>query len=102
MGLRAPQGRRGGFGGTVNDVVFAMCGGALRAYLEDINQLPERSLVAMVPISLRRPDSTSPHEGNAFGSILCDLRTDSDDPGSRYQSIVHSQTSEATFRAALP
>ena len=43
-------------GATVNDVVLAMCAGALRAYLTDQNALPEKPLVAMVPVSLRTAD----------------------------------------------
>ena len=40
-------------GGTVNDVVLAMCSGALRRYLLSQNELPRHSLKAMVPVSLR-------------------------------------------------
>ena len=40
-------------GVTVNDVVLAMCAGALRAYLLEQNALPDTPLVAMVPVSLR-------------------------------------------------
>ena len=38
---------------TVNDVVMALCSGALRSYLVQHKALPERSLIAAVPISLR-------------------------------------------------
>ena len=38
------------------DAVLAMCSGALRRYLMSANALPQESLKAMVPISLRRPD----------------------------------------------
>lgn len=40
-------------GATLNDVVLAVCGGALRAYLAKRGALPEDSLVAAVPVSLR-------------------------------------------------
>lgn len=77
---------------TVNDVVLAMCGAALRDYLLDVHQLPERSLIAMVPISLRRPGSDMEGSvgGNAFGSILCDLRTDDVDAATRLASIART------------
>jgi WS/DGAT/MGAT family acyltransferase len=40
-------------GATVNDAVLAICGGALRKYLQDKRELPEHSLLAMAPISVR-------------------------------------------------
>ncbi len=63
-----------GFGGTVNDVVLAMCSGALRTWLADLGALPEASLVAMVPMSLR--DGDTPEDGNALAAILANLGTD--------------------------
>jgi diacylglycerol O-acyltransferase / wax synthase len=79
-------------GCSVNDVVLAMCGSALRDYLLDIEELPDRSLIAMVPISLRRPgsDMEGSAGGNAFGSILCDLRTDDVDAVTRLESIART------------
>jgi len=76
-------------GASVNDVVLSVCGAALRAYLEEIGSLPERSLVAMVPVSLRRPDAVfASGEGNAFGAILCDLETREPDAGVRLGSVA--------------
>lgn len=43
----------------VNDVVLAMCGRALRKFLVSHDQDPERSLVASVPISIRREGDNS-------------------------------------------
>jgi diacylglycerol O-acyltransferase / wax synthase len=47
---------RAAFGGTVNDVVLALCTGALRRYLIDRSELPMDPLVAMVPMSVRAED----------------------------------------------
>lgn len=44
-------GRR--LGGTVNDVLLAVCGGALRRYLLQQGELPQESLVAGMPVSLK-------------------------------------------------
>lgn len=76
-------------GTTINDVVLAMSSGALRTYLTDLDALPEDSLVAMVPVSLRLSDSktASAEGGNATGLIMVRLSTDQTDPGIRLQAI---------------
>lgn len=87
-------------GGTVNDVGLAMAGAALRAYLDELDRLPDRSLIAMVPISVRREgDSFAEGEGNAFGAMLCDLGTNHADPVARVESIL-GQTRAAKERFA--
>ncbi len=55
-------------GGTVNDVVLALCAGALRNYLLGKGVLPEKGLVAMVPISVRTDDQKG-DMGNRVSSI---------------------------------
>ena len=40
-------------GTTLNDVVLAMCSGAMRTYLDELGELPDTSLVAMVPVALQ-------------------------------------------------
>jgi WS/DGAT/MGAT family acyltransferase len=73
---------------TVNDVALAMCGGALRRYLLELEALPDDSLIAMVPVSLRDGNSgITDGEGNAFGSILCDLATNETDAAVRLDTI---------------
>jgi diacylglycerol O-acyltransferase / wax synthase len=70
---------------TVNDVVLAMCSGALRRYLRDLDELPEKPLVAALPVSL----GTS-GEGNRLGAILVTLATDEPDPATRLARIKAS------------
>jgi WS/DGAT/MGAT family acyltransferase len=71
---------------TVNDVILAMSSGALRAYLLEQGALPDRDLVAMTPVSLRREDSGA-DSGNAVGTILCNLATTEPDAGERLAKI---------------
>jgi len=75
---------------TVNDVVLAMCAGALRQYLLDLGALPERPLVAAVPVSLRGRGGGGSDGGNAVGIILCTLATDLADAGARLAAVSAS------------
>lgn len=76
-------------GTTINDVVVAMCSGALRSYLLDHDALPDQSLVAMVPVGLnaRQSQVASAEGGNAVGSIMVRLGTDHADAGARLRSV---------------
>jgi diacylglycerol O-acyltransferase / wax synthase len=82
-------------GTTINDVVLAMCSGALRHYLLELEALPSTSLVAMVPVSLKLKDAgiASAAGGNAVGTIMVRLATDVADPAGRLQAIHGSVTS---------
>jgi diacylglycerol O-acyltransferase len=77
---------------TMNDVVLAMCGGAVRRYLDDLNELPDASLVAMVPVGLksRKAESETGAGGNAVGAVMAKLGTDLADPADRLTSISAS------------
>lgn len=80
---------------TVNDAVLAMCAGALRYYLIERNALPDRPLIAMVPVSLRSKEDADAG-GNLVGSVLCNLATHVDDPAQRIQTIsVHGRQQES-------
>ncbi|WP_156767184.1 wax ester/triacylglycerol synthase family O-acyltransferase [Mycobacterium sp. E796] len=87
-------------GVSVNDVVLAMCSGALRAYLIDYDGLPDAPLVAMVPVSLRN-DSDSVG-GNMVGAVLCNLATHLDDPAQRLQAIHSSMRANKKVMSQLP
>ena len=84
---------------TVNDVVLAMCSGALRAYLLERDALPGAPLVAMTPVSLRTDDS--PESTNAVGVILCNLATNVEHPGARLVAIRQSMLSGKAALAGL-
>ncbi len=73
-------------GCTVNDVVMAMCAGALRNYLLEHDALPEDPLVAMIPVSIRTGDEVDPWT-NRVSSIFATIPTDVDDPAERIKAI---------------
>ncbi|HEY0474222.1 MAG TPA: wax ester/triacylglycerol synthase family O-acyltransferase [Kribbella sp.] len=76
-------------GATLNDVMLAMCSGALRNYLLELNALPDKTMTAMVPVSLRgSPDA--PGGGNSLATLIADLATDEIDPERRIQRIMDS------------
>ena len=81
-------------GVTINDVVMAMCSGALRTYLLYLNALPAKPLIAMVPMSLRQDDSDG---GNQITMILANLGTHLDDPMARLD-IIHRSVKNAKDR----
>lgn len=72
-------------GGTINDVLLAICGGALREYLVGQNALPGRSLVAGVPVSLK---SQGGEEGNRLSFILCPFFTTEKDDFTRLKRVI--------------
>src|SRR5581483_4306436 len=87
-------------GTSLNDTVLAMCAGALRRYLDELDALPDAPLVAMVPVSLRSIgiEATS---GNAVGAILCNLATDEPDPASRLAAINASMQEGKEMMAGM-
>ena len=74
-------------GGTVNDVVLAMCSGALRAYFAERGEQLDGPLQAMVPISVRTEDQKGAM-GNQVSSMLVSLASDVDDPVERLHTIT--------------
>lgn len=80
-------------GATVNDVVLALCSGALRHYMLGLGELPEESLVAMVPVSLHGEEETSGDGGgNNIGVVMCKLGTDQLDAAARLATVHASMT----------
>ncbi len=75
-------------GATVNDVALAIIGGGLRAFLAELGELPEKPLVAFLPVNIRPKDDVG--GGNAVGTILTTMGTDIEDPVDRLQAITAS------------
>ncbi|APE17907.1 WS/DGAT/MGAT family O-acyltransferase [Mycolicibacterium pallens] len=88
-------------GVTVNDVILAMCAGALRAYLIEQDALPDKPLIAMVPVNLR-DDNDPSSGGNQVGAILCSLATDQSDPAKRLEAIHDSISGNKEVFLQLP
>jgi len=79
-----------------NDVVLAVCAGALRQYLISMDALPSKPLIAFVPMSLRTDNSIS---GNQVSFVLANLGTHVNDPLRRIELIHRSMNnSKRRFR----
>jgi diacylglycerol O-acyltransferase / wax synthase len=79
---RLKRARKYAEGSTVNDVVLSIAAGALRLYFEDRGEKPPKHLVALVPVSIRRPGEE--HElGNRISTILVKLPIGEPDPRKR-------------------
>jgi WS/DGAT/MGAT family acyltransferase len=87
------------FGVSVNDVVMAMCAGALRRWLADHSALPEAPLIAMIPVSVRDPAGKTAM-GNKVSAMLAMLPTNVADPAERV-TIVHAATQVAKAQQAV-
>lgn len=85
-------------GGTLNDAVLAMCGGALRRYLLSQDALPDAPLVAMVPVSLRPKDESDDDSpgGNQVGVLLANLGTHLDSDEARFEAVKASMDAGKT------
>ncbi|MGJ7511097.1 WS/DGAT/MGAT family O-acyltransferase [Variovorax sp. GT1P44] len=89
---------------SLNDVVLAICAGALRRYLADYGCKPDKPLVAAVPVSLRSEGNTDLN--NQVSTMLVSLATDISDPLERLAAI-HESSSEGkkltgNVKAAIP
>ena len=80
-------------GATVNDVVLAVCGGALRHYLDAKNELPAATLSAFAPISVRTEGEMGT-AGNQVSGMLVQLHSNLADPIERLVR-VHETTLES-------
>lgn len=89
-------------GTTVNDVVLAMSAGALRAYLLERDALPDKPMIALVPMSLREADDTDT-QGVKIAALLCNLGTDVADPLARLRVVSEStRRNKEVYRSLTP
>ena len=83
---------------TVNDILFALVTGALRDYLTDHDDLPDRPLRTTCPASIRVPGMPA-GEGNHITTIWVDLPVHLPDPAQRLLAVSASATAA---KDALP
>jgi len=75
---------------TVNDIILALCSSALRNYLMEKGELPKKSLVASVPVSVRQPNRT----GNQITYVMANLATNEPNTMTRL-AIIGESTKDA-------
>ncbi len=85
LDLDAVKAVKNRFGVTVNDVVLALCSTAVRDYLMRCGDLPDKSVVAMIPSSVR--DLSDRPGRNQVSGMFCHLHTAVSDPVERLRAI---------------
>ena len=91
---------RKALGVTLNDMVLAMCSGALRRYLIAADALPDDPLIASVPVAMKTQEAG--REGNAITFVLCNLGTNLDDAHARLETITESMRATKELMANRP
>lgn len=87
------------FGVKVNDVVMALVSGVLRQFLLDRDELPESSLVAMVPVSVH--DRSDRPGRNQVSGMFSKLETQIDDPAERLAAIAAANDTAKEHSTAI-
>ncbi len=87
------------FGVKVNDVVMALVSGVLRRYLLDRDELPESSLVAMIPVSVH--DKSDRPGRNQVSGMFSSLNTNIADPVERLKAIAEANSVAKQHSSAI-
>ncbi len=92
---------KGATGSTLNDVVLALCAGALRRWLQDHDALPQAPLVGAIPVSVRTQDQQGT-AGNKVSVMFVALPTNLDDPLARITAASQASTVAKEKFGAVP
>jgi diacylglycerol O-acyltransferase len=89
-------------GVTVNDILIAVAGGALNKYLAHTHELPQQSLIAQIPVSLREDESAGKHGahdggGNVVSSMLVPVHSEIPGAAARLRAVQASATQAKTL-----
>jgi WS/DGAT/MGAT family acyltransferase len=87
------------FGVKVNDVVMALVSGVLRRFLLDREELPDSSLVAMVPVSVH--DKSDRPGRNQVSGMFSSLQTNIEDPAERLKAIAEANSVAKQHSSAI-
>lgn len=87
-------------GATLNDVVMAICTGALRRYLLEKDELPNKPLIAMVPVSTRTQDEKE-NMGNQVSAMLIQLPTDEENPVKQLERLQANTKRGKQYQGAI-
>ena len=86
----------------INDVVLAVCGGAMREYLASKKELPSESLVITAPVNKRgSSDAISGAEGNEVSAMSLPVFSNIANPVDRLKSIVRASQSAKAQKSGL-
>ncbi len=91
----------GAFGLTVNDVVMTIVAGALRRWLEDADEVPDKPMVAAVPVAVGGKDGHM--TGNRVSVLFAALPTHLEDPAERLTAMQEQMAdAKSTHRDVGP
>jgi diacylglycerol O-acyltransferase / wax synthase len=89
------------YGFTVNDVILTLCAGAVRRWLLEHDELPDRPLVTQVPVSVRSEEQRGTY-GNRIGMMSVPLFTNEPDPVRRLRLTHEAMLAAKDRHRALP
>ena len=87
-------------GVSINDIILAICAGAIRKYLQEREKLPSQPLVANVPISIRT-ESSKNELNNQISNMLVRIATHIEDPIARLEYIQEQTLQGKTRHKAM-